>query len=128
MGGARWFGCWPAIAARILHAYYFFGNVSRKGPYGMSDESKRDPEEESSPNDAREISLLEAFDRAVALLPLDDFARAQLVALRAEIEAQEQMVGDAREMIEKLEQVIKKVTSPANRIGTFLGSPGSAAS
>jgi proteasome-associated ATPase len=26
-------------------------------------------------------------------------------------------------MIEKLEQVIKKVTSPANRIGTFLGSP-----
>jgi proteasome-associated ATPase len=33
------------------------------------------------------------------------------------------MVGDAREMIEKLEQVIKKVTSPANRIGTFLGSP-----
>ena len=26
-------------------------------------------------------------------------------------------------MIEKLEEVIKKVTSPANRIGTFLGSP-----
>jgi len=26
-------------------------------------------------------------------------------------------------MIEKLEEVIKKVTSPANRIGTYLGSP-----
>jgi proteasome-associated ATPase len=89
----------------------------------MSDESNRDPEEESSPNDGREMSLLEAFDHAVALLPMDNFARERLVALRAEIEAQEEMVGDAREMIEKLEQVIKKVTSPANRIGTFLGSP-----
>ncbi len=70
-----------------------------------------------------QISLLEAFDRAVASLPLDNFARERLLALRAEIAAQEEMVGDAREMIEKLEQVIKKVTSPANRIGTFLGSP-----
>jgi hypothetical protein len=25
-------------------------------------------------------------------------------------------------MIEKLEEVVKKVTSPANRIGTFLGA------
>ena len=70
-----------------------------------------------------QISLLEAFDRAVASLPLDNVARERLLALRAEIAAQEEMVGDAREMIEKLEQVIKKVTSPANRIGTFLGSP-----
>jgi len=89
----------------------------------MSDESNPNPERDESPNDEREISLLEAFDRALALLPPDNFARERLVALRAEIEAQEEMVGDAREMIEKLEQVIKKVTSPANRIGTFLGSP-----
>ena len=89
----------------------------------MSDEWKPDPARDDSPNDEREISLLEAFDRAVASLPLDNFARERLLALRAEIAAQEEMVGDAREMIEKLEQVIKKVTSPANRIGTFLGSP-----
>jgi proteasome-associated ATPase len=89
----------------------------------MSDEWNPAPEGDDSPNDEREISLLEAFDRAVAMLPSDNFARERLVALRAEIEAQEEMVGDAREMIEKLEQVIKKVTSPANRIGTFLGSP-----
>ena len=89
----------------------------------MSDESKQNPERHGLPNDDEQISLLEAFDRAVALLPLDNFARDRLIALRAEIAAQEEMVGDAREMIEKLEQVIKKVTSPANRIGTFLGSP-----
>jgi proteasome-associated ATPase len=89
----------------------------------MSDESNQGPEDNGSPSDEREISLLEAFDRAVALLPAGELAREQLVALRAEIEAQEEMVGDAREMIERLEQVIKKVTSPANRIGIFLGSP-----
>jgi proteasome-associated ATPase len=89
----------------------------------MSDESNRDPDYYGSPAGERDISLLEAFDRAVALLPPDNFARERLVALRAEIASQEEMVGDAREMIEKLEQVIKKVTSPANRIGTFLGSP-----
>ncbi len=89
----------------------------------MSDEWNPNPAGDGSPNDERQISLLEAFDRAVALLPHDNIARERLLALRAEIEAQEEMVGDAREMIEKLEQVIKKVTSPANRIGTFLGSP-----
>ncbi|HEY3661621.1 MAG TPA: AAA family ATPase [Chthoniobacterales bacterium] len=89
----------------------------------MSDEWNSTPAADGQPNDGDAISLLEAFDRAVALLPPDHFARERLIALRAEIEEQEQMVGDARDMIEKLEQVIKKVTSPANRIGTFLGSP-----
>ncbi|MGI8955953.1 MAG: AAA family ATPase [Chthoniobacterales bacterium] len=89
----------------------------------MSDESNQNPDDYGAPDDPRQMSLLEAFDRAVSALPLDDFARKRFLALRAEMEAQEEMVGDAREMIEKLEQVIKKVTSPANRIGTFLGSP-----
>ena len=89
----------------------------------MSDESNRGPEQENSPNEEEAITLLEAFDRAMALIPPHDFGRDRLLLLRAEIEAQEHMIGDAREMIEKLEQVIKKVTSPANRIGTFLGSP-----
>jgi proteasome-associated ATPase len=89
----------------------------------MSDERKDYSMPYGAPHDEEQISLLEAFDRAVASFPLDNFARERLLALRGEIAAQEEMVGDAREMIEKLEQVIKKVTSPANRIGTFLGSP-----
>jgi len=32
-------------------------------------------------------------------------------------------MSEARQTIEKLDEVIKKVTSPANRIGTYLGSP-----
>ena len=110
------------IAARILHAYHL-GKVSTRENREMSDERKENFTPSGSPYADDQISLLEAFDRAVALLPPDNFGRERLVALRAEIAAQEEMVGDAREMIEKLEQVIKKVTSPANRIGTFLGSP-----
>jgi proteasome-associated ATPase len=89
----------------------------------MSDERSQRADDDGSPNDEEAMSVLEAFDHAVAMLPPDSFVIDRLIALRADIAAQEEMVGDAREMIEKLEQVIKKVTSPANRIGTFLGSP-----
>jgi len=69
------------------------------------------------------ISLLEAFDRILASIPIGDPVRQELFALRPEIAQQEETIAEAGQMIEKLEEVIKKVTSPANRIGTFLGSP-----
>ncbi len=69
------------------------------------------------------MSVLQAFDRVVALVEPRDPLRGDLLALREGIADQEVMIGDARQMIEKLEEVIKKVTSPANRIGTYLGSP-----
>ncbi|HEU0208562.1 MAG TPA: AAA family ATPase [Candidatus Udaeobacter sp.] len=69
------------------------------------------------------ISLLEAFDRILASIPIGDPVRQELFALRPEIAQHEETIAEAAQMIEKLEEVIKKVTSPANRIGTFLGSP-----
>ena len=69
------------------------------------------------------LSVLQAFDRMVASIEPRDPLRHDLLALRAGIADLEDMVSDARQMIEKLEEVIKKVTSPANRIGTFLESP-----
>ena len=54
----------------------------------MSDEWKQGPGPYGSSNDPEEqISLLEAFDRAVASLPSDNFARERLLALRADIAA-----------------------------------------
>ena len=78
------------------------------------------PEDESGP---RELSLLEAFDLLVASIPPENRHRRELYVLRSQIEAQEETIGEARQMIEKLEEVIKKVTSPANRIGTYLSNP-----
>ena len=72
---------------------------------------------------AEGLSVLQAFDRALALMHPGDPLRREFAALREAIADQEEIISDARQMIEKLEEVIKKVTSPANRIGTFLGNP-----
>jgi proteasome-associated ATPase len=78
------------------------------------------PEDESGP---RELSLLEAFDLLVASIPPENRRRRELYLMRSQIAAQEEIIGEARQMIEKLEEVVKKVTSPANRIGTYLNNP-----
>ncbi len=67
-------------------------------------------------------NLLEELDRVIAALPPGDPIRRELIELRPDVSDREEMIVEARRMIEKLEDVIKKVTSPANRIGTFLGA------
>jgi len=86
----------------------------------MSDERSeglQDGVGDSSPN-----NLLDSFDQVIASLPPGDPIRRDLLELRPQISEQEETMVEARRMIEKLEEVIKKVTSPANRIGTFLGA------
>src|SRR4051812_13862160 len=78
------------------------------------------PEDESGPH---ELTLLEAFDLLVASIPPENRRRRELYIMRSQLVAQEETIGEARQMIEKLEEVVKKVTSPANRIGTYLNNP-----
>src|SRR5205085_2828782 len=78
------------------------------------------PEDESGPS---QLTVLEAFDLVVASIPPEHRRRRELFMVRSEIAAQEETIGEARQMIQKLEEVIKKVTSPANRIGTYLSNP-----
>jgi proteasome-associated ATPase len=66
---------------------------------------------------------LEYLERIIASLPPGDPTRSELIDLRSNFAEQEEMISEARHTIEKLDEVIKKVTSPANRIGTYLGSP-----
>src|ERR1044072_7987362 len=72
--------------------------------------------------DASPDNLLDSFDQVIASLPPGDPVRRDLLALRPQIFDQQETMVEARRMIEKLEEVIKKVTSPANRIGTFVGA------
>ena len=67
-------------------------------------------------------NLLDSFDHAIGSLPPGDPVRRELLQLRPQILDQQETMIEARRMIEKLEEVVKKVTSPANRIGTFLGA------
>jgi proteasome-associated ATPase len=72
----------------------------------------------------RAFDLLDRIDLLIATLPPGDAMRRELLDLRMEISQREEIFIEARQTIEKLEEVIKKVTSPANRIGTFLGNVG----
>src|SRR5438477_9776738 len=86
----------------------------------MSDERSKESEEFGE--STRDLPFLEQFDRVVASLPPGDPVRRELLDLRPDISGREETIVEARQMIEKLEEVVKKVTSPANRIGTFLGA------
>src|SRR5947207_3196766 len=86
----------------------------------MSDE--RSEGLQGGEGDSTPHNLLDSFDRVIASLPPGDPVRRDLSELRPQIFDQQETMVEARRMIEKLEEVIKKVTSPANRIGTFLGA------
>jgi proteasome-associated ATPase len=66
---------------------------------------------------------LETLERLIATFPPGDPTRSELLELRSSVAEQQELIAEARHTIEKLDEVIKKVTSPANRIGTFLGTP-----
>ena len=86
----------------------------------MSDE--RSEGFEGSSESPRPLTPLESFDQLIASFPTGDPIRARLLNLRPDISDQEETILEATRMIEKLEEVVKKVTSPANRIGTFLAA------
>src|SRR5438094_3434445 len=67
-------------------------------------------------------NFLDSFDHVIGSLPPGDPVRRELLQLRPQILDHQETMVEARRMIEKLEEVVKKVTSPANRIGTFLGA------
>ena len=83
------------------------------GPLDFSD--KWATREETTP-----IALV---DKLIAGLRESDPARFDLFRLRQQIQEHELTLTEARAALEKMDEVIKKVTSPANRIGTFLGFP-----
>ena len=91
-------------------------------PTDRSNDFDDDPYGASGPS-SEDLSALDLLDRTIAALPIGDPIRKALLNVRAQIADQEDTIVQAREAIEKMEQVIKKVTSPANRIGTFLGAP-----
>jgi len=70
-----------------------------------------------------EPTTIELIDKLIASTPEGDPARFDLFRLRQQIQEHDLTLTEARAALEKMDEVIKKVTSPANRIGTFLGFP-----
>src|SRR6266478_4869437 len=88
--------------------------------FKMSEERRREFERFDEPE--ANLPLLDKLERVIASFPPGDPIRRDFLDFRPHVSDQSQMIGEAREMIEILEEVIKKVTSAANRIGTFLGA------
>ncbi|HEV7404984.1 MAG TPA: AAA family ATPase [Chthoniobacteraceae bacterium] len=67
-------------------------------------------------------SVVDALDLMMGSLAPGDPLRRPLLEARMLAAEQEDLFTEASLAIQKLEAIVKKVTSPANRIGTFLGA------
>ncbi len=118
-----------AIAAKSLS---FSGMANRREPKpGKSDPDSPLP----SPGDDQDqawhgvlsrenleaLSTLQLLDLIASKVPGQRAVLLDLVYLRERLSALEEMNDQAREALEKFEEIVAKLRSPAFRIGTFLG-------
>ncbi len=74
-------------------------------------------------NGDRGAVLVEKLDELLVGLAPGDPLRRRMLDLRLMAAEQEDMLVEAQQALEKMEQIINKLSAPANRIGTFLGTP-----
>jgi len=85
-------------------------------------EEEWEPEEVGLPETSLRSSAL--LDEILTLVPPDDPRRRYLLLLRHQIQVDEKQFQEAQKAIQQLNEAYEKLTAPANRIGTYLGSPG----
>lgn len=99
----------------------------QKSPFGTS--SAQDPKTDSRHQSLQDLLPTEELDRLSTLQILDLIASKlpqrhpillDLVYLRERIEQMESMQDSARQALEKFDQIVDKLRSPAFRMGTFL--------
>ena len=69
-----------------------------------------------------ELSPLERIDRAIASVPPGHPLQHELIDLRKSVSETQGTMQEAQQALEKMEKIIQKLSSPANRIGTFLNA------
>lgn len=91
-------------------------------------EKKPDPEEFIESRDLPEWDLPETQLRAIGLLneiirmtPRQDARLDYLLLLRHQLETDEKQLDEAQHAIEEFEEAYNKLTSPANKIGVYVG-------
>ncbi|MDW8107005.1 MAG: AAA family ATPase [Armatimonadota bacterium] len=71
-----------------------------------------------------QIRALAILDEIMRIAPRDDLRLRQMLRLlRHQLEVDEQQMQEAMRVIQEYEEAYQKLTSPANRIGVFLGKP-----
>jgi proteasome-associated ATPase len=68
-----------------------------------------------------QIQALWLLDEIIRMTPRSDVRLGYLLALREQLETDERMMEEARKVIAEFDDAYTKLTSPANKIGVFLG-------
>ena len=91
-------------------------------------ESNREPSsydrsDVGDPTSATEMQLraLWMLDEVIRMTPRNDPRLGVMLALREQLETDEAMMDEAKKVIAEFEEAYNKLTSPANRIGVYLG-------
>ena len=96
------------------------GEDDRRPAGQWPDGDRGEPAHEEDQLDDEPLRLV---DQALLMLPDRDPARALLYQLRRQLMEREITFQEARRALVELEGALEKVTSPANRVGVYLGSP-----
>src|SRR5579862_3962033 len=77
----------------------------------------------AGPADSSEMQLraLWLLDEIIRMTPRNDVRLGYLTTLREQLETDEAMMEEAKKVIAEFEEAYNKLTSPANRIGVYLG-------
>lgn len=94
--------------------------ASRKSP---KEDRPRPEREEERARFETQIRARAILAQILARTPQDDSRLELLELLDYQIQVDERQLDEARQALAQFDEVYKKLTSPANRIGTYLGSP-----
>ncbi len=91
--------------------------------YDSGDERERKDERVDWVLPETQVRALYLLDEVIRLTPRDDPRLEYFLILRHQLETDEQQLDEARKAIAEYEEAYQKLTSPANRIGVYLGEP-----
>ena len=121
----KFFGAWRARRCGKVSAIFLGVHDARFASIAASRIVRHKPTMEDQfdlTSDDGPLGPLERLDRLVASLPPGEPMRSELLELRIDVSELEDTMTEARQTLEKLDAIVKKLSSPANRIGTFLAS------
>lgn len=73
-----------------------------------------------------QVRALWLLDEVIRITPRNDVRLGYMMALREQLETDESMMEEAKKALAEYEEAYVKLTSPANRIGVYLGKPEAA--
>src|SRR5579871_3206053 len=85
------------------------------------DRARNSQDDEIADSPEMQLRAMWLLDEIIRMTPRNDVRLGYLMALREQIETDEAMMEEAKKVIAEFEEAYTKLTSPANRIGVFLG-------